>query len=120
MNLSKDSLIIFGFLDSAGNLIKLFQQIIISNLYKGKTDLAIGNVVGSNIFNVFLVLGATSSIHSIPYDTLMDSDLYVAILSVIILILFVGIHKKHQLTKIHGIVFILLYFLYMGYIIVRG
>ena len=39
LNLSKDSSIIFGFLDSAGNLIKLFQQIIVNDLFKDKTEL---------------------------------------------------------------------------------
>lgn len=69
-NLSKDSLIIFGFLDTAGNLIKLFQQIIINNLYEDKTDLekfSFAKKLFKNNFNRFKKYGFRDKIN-VFYD----------------------------------------------------
>ena len=49
--------------------------------YRGKSDIAIGNVVGSNIFNVLFVLGISSVIKTIPYPSFMNLDLGLVILS---------------------------------------
>ena len=88
--------------------------------YKGKTDLAIGNVVGSNIFNVFLVLGINSSIANIPYNPLMNTDMAVAIGSIVLLFVFVLFSKGHKLNKWQGGVFVILYILYIIYLVYRG
>ena len=82
--------------------------------YKGETDLAIGNIVGSNIFNIFLVLGINASIQNIPYNTVMNTDLYVAIISIVLLFLFIIFSKHHKISKSHGVIFLVCYVVYLG------
>jgi cation:H+ antiporter len=88
-------------------------------LRKGQGDLAIGNAIGSNIFNVFWILGLTATITPLPFDTAANVD--VLFTSFITLMLFVVMFfgKKHRLTRTEGIIFLLLYFGYIGYAIVR-
>ncbi|RMD57615.1 sodium:calcium antiporter [Candidatus Woesearchaeota archaeon] len=81
--------------------------------WRGNTDMAIGNVVGSNIFNVLLVLSTSAIINPIP---LVDNvTLGMAILASILLfsILFVG--RRHTLTRWEGCTFLVLYAIYISY-----
>lgn len=90
---------------------------IIASLKKD-TDIAIGNVVGSNIFNILLVLGTTGTISNIVVPETIITDIIIQIGSLILLIiclLFIG--KRGTLTRIEGWVFLLLYFVYIGYLL---
>ena len=86
---------------------------------KGRNDLAIGNVIGSNIFNILLVLGVSSIIAPIHYDIALNIDFI--FLSVITIMLFISmfIGKKHKLTKIESVFFVILYFVYLVFLFVR-
>ncbi len=86
---------------------------------KGRNDLAIGNVIGSNIFNILLVLGVSSIIAPIHYDIALNIDFI--FLSVITIMLFITmfIGKKHKLTKIESVFFVILYFVYLVFLFVR-
>lgn len=77
---------------------------------KKRSDIAIGNIVGSNIFNILLVLGATGVIHPIstPEINYMDS-LFVVLLGIV---LWLFIKFNSHITRWHGVVFILLYVVY--------
>ena len=91
--------------------------------YRHHDDLAIGNVVGSNIFNVFWVLGLTplvSPIHVNP-DAKMDMVIATAAASLLFLFMFVG-HKRsrYKLNRWQGVVLILLYIAYLVFIGMRG
>ena len=88
--------------------------------YKGRTSLAIGNVVGSNIFNVLLVLGINAIINNVQYNAELNFDLFVAIISIVLLFLFVVLSKKKILVKWQGIVFITLYIGYIVFLVYRG
>lgn len=80
---------------------------------KGHTELAIGNVVGSNIFNIFLVLGVTSSIFPLPaYDNLLRDALIGTIASVLML-LFIVNSKDRSVKHWEGIALIVFYVAYM-------
>ncbi len=57
--------------------------------YKGNADMAIGNIVGSNIFNVFLVLGVSASISPISFDPEINFDLLIAFIASLLLFVFV-------------------------------
>ena len=87
-------------------------------VYKGKTDIAIGNVVGSNIFNVFWVLGLTSVIKPIPFDAKDNFSLGVNVLASILLFAFLFVGKRNQIGRIEGIAFTVLYFAYLAYLVV--
>jgi cation:H+ antiporter len=78
--------------------------------YKGKADLAVGNVVGSNIFNIFFVLGITGLIEPLPFNAAANIDLAVVIAASLLLFLFVFTGKGHRISRGEGVV------LFAGYI----
>lgn len=84
-----------------------------------QADIAIGNVVGSNIFNVFWVLGLTAIIKPIPFDTSINIDVLMSIVATLLLFFFMFIHDKHRLNRWQGIFFVLLYVAYITFIIVK-
>lgn len=83
---------------------------------KGKADIAIGNIVGSNIFNILFVLGTTSLIKSVPYSTKFVIDGIVAIAAAVLL--FLGVVRKKQLGRMAGIIMLIAYAGYFAYLIV--
>lgn len=85
-------------------------------LGKGELDLAVGNAVGSNIFNVFLVLGVTATIT--PIATIpRPVDHGVHILATVLLFLFVFLGPGRKISRGEGLVLLLLYILYAGSLI---
>lgn len=84
---------------------------------KDKSDIAVGNIVGSNIFNILLVLGVSASIKNIPYDHLFNFDLLVATGATILLFAFMFAGKKHQLDRWKGMMFLIAYFSYIVFTI---
>lgn len=82
---------------------------------KHNSDLAIGNVIGSNIFNVFFILGISAVIHPLPtYDGLWLDALLVT-LSCVLVMMFVGLTKKHEIKRWQGALLLLLYGVYLTY-----
>ncbi len=84
---------------------------------KKETDIAVGNVVGSNIFNILFVLGTTAVIMPIQYISAFVLDNVVAIAVMVILWLFV--FKKRVLGRKGGIVFLLMYVVYFVNLLVN-
>jgi len=84
---------------------------------KGKSDIAIGNVVGSNIFNILLVLGITSTIQPIKFPLLASTDLLIVIGISAILLIF-GV-TRNKISKKEGGILLLLYILYITFAIIR-
>lgn len=86
---------------------------------KKETDIAIGNVVGSNIFNIFWILGITSLIRPVPLNPVNNIDLLVltAVSFILFLILFVG--KRHTLDRWKGGLFIVAYIVYIAFLIIQ-
>ena len=84
---------------------------------KNELDMAIGNVVGSNIFNILLILGVAGAISPMTFLTVNAIDtLILVVFSVIVGLMCL---KKKNLNKANGIVMLLLYAVYLGYIILR-
>jgi cation:H+ antiporter len=67
--------------------------------YRKNTDIAIGNVVGSNIFNIFFILGLTGLIHPIPYNDAMNFDLKVLAVSTVVLMIFMFTLNQRKLDR---------------------
>jgi cation:H+ antiporter len=88
--------------------------------YKRNTDIAIGNVVGSNIFNVTWILGLSSIINPIVFNSHNMMDLGVVLFATLLLIVSIFAGKKYTLTKFEGIVFLLIYFAYIAFLIYEG
>lgn len=83
---------------------------------KGENDMALGNVIGSNIFNIVFVLGFSSVIAPFSIAKHMIIDLIVMVLATILVLAFV---VKGKLTKKHSICLIVTYCLYVIYLIIR-
>lgn len=84
---------------------------------KGETEIAIGNVIGSNIFNILLVLGISSVISPMTITTNAVIDILFMIS--ITILLFFNMKTKNFITKKHGMMYIILYILYIIYTILR-
>lgn len=87
---------------------------------KRHTEIAVGNVVGSNIFNIFFVLGISSIVKPLPIQAKNNVDISVLILANLLLFVTMFTGKKHLLDRWEGILFIILYVSYIAFIIVRG
>jgi len=89
---------------------------------KGENDIALGNVLGSNIFNILLILGTSSAISPIVVEsTLMIDLLYLIVVTIIMFILiFVNNKEEKKLSKIEGAFLVALYIGYTIYIIMRN
>ena len=84
---------------------------------KGETEIAIGNVIGSNLFNILLVLGLAAVINPISMSMLAFIDIIFMVL--ITLLLYMFMKKRNSLVKSQGIILVALYIAYMSYTIVR-
>ncbi|HSE34847.1 MAG TPA: calcium/sodium antiporter [Candidatus Paceibacterota bacterium] len=87
---------------------------------KGHSDLAVGNVIGSNIFNVFWVLGATALVTPVPFPIHAAADLAVLGTATALLFVFATISKGQHLAPLHGRIMVALYLLYMILLVLRG
>lgn len=88
--------------------------------YKKKADIAVGNVIGSNIFNIFWVLGLSSTINPLSFNLALNQDIIFLIICSILLMMFMFVGKKHILEKWQGATFIFIYIAYVIYLIFRG
>ncbi|MCI8700473.1 MAG: calcium/sodium antiporter [Clostridia bacterium] len=85
---------------------------------KGEVDMAIGNIVGSQIFNILLIIGVSSVLSPISYSTAYNWDFLVLILGTVLFTLFPYIGKKDEMTRENGIIFLVIYILYMANMII--
>lgn len=86
---------------------------------KGEYDIAIGNVVGSNIFNIGIVIGIpVALLGGISNISFNQIDLIVMLLSVVLLFIFS--YKDQKITKKEGIIFLILFVIYYTYVIYTG
>ncbi len=85
---------------------------------KGNADIAIGNIVGSNIFNILFVLGTSALITPIPYKASFLLDGVVAVAAGILL--WVATIRKKELNRTWGIIMLLGYVAYFAYLLVQA
>ena len=80
---------------------------------KGETDMAIGNILGSQIFNILLIIGLSATLAPISYSKSYDSNIILLIVGSIMLGLFPFVGKKNEMTRENGIVFVFTYIVYL-------
>lgn len=80
---------------------------------KGETDMAIGNILGSQLFNILLIIGVSAALTPINYSKSYDSNLILLIVGSIILGLFPFVGKKNEMTRSNGVIFVLTYIVYL-------
>jgi len=88
--------------------------------YHKHDDIAIGNVVGSNIFNLLFILGITGLVRPIPYNTDLNRDIYVLIFSTIALVIFLFILPVHKLDRWKSFLMLVAYIFYTIYLVRLG
>lgn len=87
---------------------------------KGEVDLAIGNIIGSCIFNIVLIIGVSACITPIVYSVNYNRDLIILIAATLLLGLFPFIGKKNEMTRTNGIIYFLAYVAYMVNLVVTN
>ncbi|MBT7553432.1 sodium:calcium antiporter, partial [bacterium] len=80
----------------------------------------IGNIIGSNIFNIFWILGLSALAKPLLFNDSLNIDIYVMFIATIVLFLFMFVGKKNILQRWQGIVMIGLYVAYIVYLVLRG
>jgi cation:H+ antiporter len=83
--------------------------------YKGNADIAIGNIVGSNIFNIFFILGITSVVRPIPYHEGSNVEMILLVCASMLLFLFMFIGKKRFMDRWEGALSLVIYMSFVGY-----
>lgn len=80
---------------------------------KGNSDIAIGNIIGSNIFNMLMIIGVSASIKPITYNPSYNIQMIILLIAIVFLALFPFIKPKNEMSKGNGIVYIITYIVYM-------
>ena len=81
---------------------------------KKNSDIAIGNIIGSNIFNMLLIIGAAAAISPMNYNTSYNLQMGILIVATIVLGIFPYTDRKDEMTISNGITYLMLYALYMA------
>jgi cation:H+ antiporter len=85
--------------------------------YRKNTDIAIGNVVGSNIFNLFFILGITGLLNPMEFSTSMNFDLYALLTATVVLMVFMFTINKSKLDRWEAFILLAGYVSYTAYLI---
>ena len=83
---------------------------------KGKNQLALGNVIGSNIFNISLIIGTSAAISPFEIQTISTIDMAMVIIAILLLWTSAFTFKKKKLDRIEGALFLLCYIGYISYL----
>lgn len=113
-----EELIGFSMIAIGTSLPELFTSAIAA--YKKNSEIAIGNVVGSNIFNIFWIMGVSSVINPVPFSNIYNIDTLILLFATSLLFVFNFTGKKQTLHRKEGILFLIAYLLYLIYIFKRG
>lgn len=91
----------------------------VSAAIKGKSDIAIGNIIGSNIFNMLFIIGVSALIKPIVYNVSYNIDMIFVLLATTVLALFPIIPPKNKMSRGNGIVYVILYAVYLVTLFVK-
>ena len=86
---------------------------------KGSSDIAIGNILGSNIFNFLLIIGVVGIMNPIHYNTSYNIQMTILVIGTLVLSIFPYTDKKDEMTLSNGITYLMLYALYMVLLFVK-
>ncbi len=86
---------------------------------RGKTDMAVSNVVGSNIFNVLLILGVSGVITPVTYDPVLNTDALFLVCSSVMVFLFIFTGRGREISRAEATMLVLGFFGYMTYVVGR-
>ncbi len=101
---------------SAGTSLPELATSVVAAL-KGRPGIAVGNVIGSNIFNVVMVLGIAATVSPLPFAGIGNVDLGVLVLSSLLFFAFGWWFKERTITRVEGTVLALVYVGYITYLL---
>lgn len=87
------------------------------SLLKGKSEMALGNVIGSNIANILLILGLSATIHPLTLGGITRIDLLTVLLSSLLLFVTAFTFRRKAVDRWEGAIFLVIYALYIGYLV---
>ncbi|WP_419511182.1 calcium/sodium antiporter [Alistipes sp.] len=87
------------------------------SLLKGKAEMALGNVIGSNIANILLILGVSATIHPLTMGGITLTDILMVVLSSLLLFVTAFTFRKKQIDRWEGAIFLAIYVAYIWYLI---
>lgn len=85
---------------------------------KGNSDIAMGNILGSNIFNMLFIIGVSALVSPITYNLSYNRDMGILIIATLVLALFPVIPPKNKMSRMNGIIYFLLYVGYLAMLFV--
>lgn len=86
---------------------------------KGDSDIAIGNIVGSNIFNMLLIIGLSAVIQPMNYNITYNYQMIVLFIGMILMTIFPYMKPKDKLSRIEGTIFVILYLINLMVLIIK-
>ena len=94
--------------------------VVIAAARRKNVDMIAGSIIGSNIFNIFMVLGVSSIIAPMTFSLGQNINLLVVGFATVLLFVFLFLGKKHTLQRWQGIAFLVMYVGYLTFLIFRG
>lgn len=85
---------------------------------KGNSDIAIGNIIGSNIFNILFIIGFSGILGRLTLNPLYNIDLVILLISTLVLEIFPFFYPKNKMGRIDGVIYFLMYVVYLGILFV--
>jgi cation:H+ antiporter len=86
---------------------------------KKQSDIAVGTIVGSNIFNIFWILGISAVIRPLPFSAELTRDVVMTVFATLLLFIFMFVGRKEMLQRTQGAGFVALYIAYIVYLIIQ-
>ena len=90
----------------------------VSAAFKGNSDIAIGNILGSNIFNMLFIIGVSALISPITYNLSYNRDMIILLIATVVLALFPLIPPKNKMSRMNGMIYFALYIGYLAMLFV--
>jgi cation:H+ antiporter len=88
--------------------------------WRGNADLSVGNVIGSNILNIFWILGLTAAVTPIDYNQSLNLDIWLLVVATILFFIFTYTGRRHCLDRVEGGLFLVIYIGYLAFLAWRG
>lgn len=89
-------------------------------VWKKNVDLAVGNIIGSNVFNIFWVLGIVPLISPLAIPNFIGFDIGIMFFATLLLFIFMFVGKRGELSRTEGIILLMSYVLYVWHAIIGG
>lgn len=85
----------------------------LASIFKGSPSIALGNIIGSNIANILLILGACSTVTPLSMNGISMTDIYVVVATAVMLLLSALFIGDKRITRVEGLLFLIVYIIYI-------